>query len=146
MAHKLLQAGVTDIELMDDGFRDSVEEVENYTKTSKDLLIKGWPFEVKSRSLAFSGPDDWPSWAWPMFVDTVSSLDSKDDPPVGYIFVSQKTNAIMSASVSLKYLWQKQDKYDNARGIWDRFYCVRRGHVLNEQQTIEKLLRMPHRE
>lgn len=81
------------VSVEDDGIRDSIGQIARYTKTSGDLKIKGWPFEVKSRNVRFTTPDDFPYW--PMFVDTVKSFDQKSIKPKGYIFVSQPTGILM---------------------------------------------------
>lgn len=145
---KLIGAGIPakDFQLMDDGFRDNPGEIAKYTANSKDLLIKGWPFEVKSRNVYFTTPDDWPSNYWPMFLDTVKGFEAKVVKPVGYIFISQKNNALLGASMKNKSNWTRQKKFDRERQIWDEFYCLGRDDVFDETELIARLQKMPTRQ
>jgi hypothetical protein len=141
---KLIDAGIEDVQLLDDGFRKNVADIKRYTTNSKDLLIKGWPFEVKSRNVYFTDPDDWPANYWPMFLDTVAGFESKKAKPVGYIFISQKTGAMMAASTAKinRQKWDTQRRFDRERKIWDTFYSLNREDVISEDELITKLLAM----
>lgn len=144
VAERLRALGIEDVVCLDDGFRESVEDIHKFTKTSGDLKIKGWPFEVKSRTESFKTPKDWKFW--PMFVDTVGSYEQKKVKPVGYIFVSQETGRLMAVSTSTKSSWKRVERFDRKRQIQEMFYCVAEKHVLSEEQLIEKLKAMRTRE
>jgi hypothetical protein len=141
---RLVELGVdpADIQLLDDGFRDNPEQIASFSENSKDLLIKGWPFEVKSRNVSFTEPDDWPEIYWPMFLDTVRGFEAKKSKPVGYIFISQQTQKLMATSTARKPEWTKQKKFDRDRKIWDEFYCIDRDLVIDEEALTKKLLEM----
>ena len=139
---KLRDHGIEDIRQLDDGFRKNISEIKKYTANSKDLLIKGWPFEVKSRNVYFTSPDDWPEKFWPMFLDTVSGFESKKIKPVGYIFISQQTGALMAASTANRKGWEIQKRFDRERKITDNFYCLGRDDVIDEDELVAKLVKM----
>jgi len=141
VVEKLIAAGIADVEHEDAGFRKDISEIHKFTKSSGDLKIKGWPFEVKSRSENFQTPEDWRFW--PMFVDTVSSFDKKLVRPTGYIFVSQSTGALMGVSSKYKDKWTVVKKWDNKRKISEQFYCVSREYVIGETRLIERLKDLP---
>lgn len=141
VAEKLIAAGISDVVHEDSGFRKDITEIHKYTKTSGDLKIKGWPFEVKSRTEVFNTTDDWKYW--PMFVDTVSSFDRKTVQPRGYIFISQATGALMGVGVKSKEHWTITKKWDNKRKISEKFYCVDKTYVVNEQDLIKQLKDLP---
>lgn len=140
VAAKLSKHGIQ-VEVQDDGIRESVSQISGYTKTSGDLKIKGWPFEVKSRNLRFTKPFDFPHW--PMFIDTVQSYESKLIKPRGYIFVSQPTGALMGFSTKHIPECSKVSRFDRKRQIEDLFYCIDRRYVLSEDTLIERLKELP---
>ncbi len=137
VANKLKKAGIANVIHQNNGDEHIKSEVSKHTKYSTDLLINGWSFEVKSRSEVFTSPEDWRYW--PMFVDTVSSLDKKKFKPRGYIFVSQKTGALMSVGINSKEFWTTQKKWDSKRKISDTFYCVEKKYVTTEETLIKRL-------
>lgn len=141
VAEKLTKAGVSDVIHTDDGFRESVGEIAKFTKMSGDLKIKGWPFEVKSRTENFRSPADWRYW--PMFVDTLGSYEQKKVKPIGYIFVSQHTGALLAVSTHTRKHWKIREKFDHKRQISETFLCVAKEHVLDEAELIKKLVSMP---
>jgi hypothetical protein len=136
VAAKLAKHGIS-VTVEDDGIRESVGQISRYTKTSGDLKIKGWPFEVKSRNVEFTSPDDFPFW--PMFVDTVKSYDQKLIKPKGYIFVSQPTGALIGLTSKHQPSWSKVNKFDTERKIKDAFYCVDRKYTVGEDTLIQRL-------
>lgn len=141
---RLIAAGVKNVFFIDSGgFRKSLAEVSKHTKTSHDISINGWIFEVKSRDREkpFYTPDDWKHW--PLYVDTVSSFDKKLKKPKGYIFISQATEALMGTSVKYKDRWTIQKGWDNKRKIPDNFYCVSKEYVISEDKLIQKLKELP---
>lgn len=140
VAAKLKLHGLS-VEVQDDGIRESIDQISGFTKTSGDLKINGWPFEVKSRNVRFTEPFDFPHW--PMFVDTVQSYESKLVKPRGYIFVSQPTGALMGFSTKHIPECSKVAKFDRKRQIEDLFYCVDRRFVLREETLIERLKILP---
>lgn len=145
VVRKLKAAGI-EASAMNDGFRESVAEIPKFTRESFDLTVKGHRFEVKSRgkNYPFTGPDDW--HFWPMFIDTVASIDNKQPAPLGYIFVSQATLALMAVNCKTKAKWVVERKWDRQRAIMDDFYCARRAEVLNEEQLLQKLRELPAKE
>lgn len=140
VAAKLAKHGIP-VEIVDDGIRTSKGQIAAYTKSSGDLKIKGWPFEVKSRNVRFTSPDDFPHW--PMFVDTVKSYDQKLVKPKGYIFVSQPTGVLMGFTSKHIVNCSKEEKFDNKRQISDIFYCIERRFILSEATLIERLKELP---
>ena len=145
VAQKLGEHGITGVQLLDDGFRKNISEIGKFTASSKDLKIKGWSFEVKSRNVAFTSPEDWPVNFWPMFLDTVSGFEKKVIKPIGYIFISQQTGALMGASCRNRESWEIQRRFDRERKIYDNFYCLQKKDVIDEAALIEKLKAMPEK-
>lgn len=140
VASRLRANGVEDVVVLNDGFRNSTTEIEHFTRTSGDLKIKGWPFEVKSRSETFHCPSDW--HRWPMFVDTVSSFDQKAVKPGAYIFVSQTTGKLIAVDSKTRPQWTTVNAFDKKRQIRDTFYCVYLGLVLDEETLFKRLKAM----
>jgi hypothetical protein len=140
VAQRLIEAGVENVLHEDAGFRKSRGEIAKFTKTSGDLKIKGWPFEVKSRTESFMTPEDWRYW--PMFVDTVTSFDKKLVQPRGYIFISQITGALMGVSTTHKDKWTVVKKWDSKRRITENFYCVDKLYVVSEDKLIDGLKKL----
>jgi hypothetical protein len=139
VATHLRAQGVDPIVSYNDGFRASVAEIQRYTRESKDLLIRGHHFEVKSRAVQFTSPDDWPRNYWPMFLDTVDGLNAKNVEPTGYIFISQKTYAIMGVLLKSIKDWSIEKRFDNQRGFAENFYCIPRSCVLSEPELVQVL-------
>jgi len=138
--NKLKVYGVENItDTIDYSFRKDISESTKYSKNDKDILIEGRIFEIKSRDIKFTSPEDWPKSYWPMFLDTVKSFDQKIEKPVGYIFISQKTGALMATSVSKKNEWTTDKKWDHKRKIYDNFYFVDKKNVFDEKELVRKL-------
>lgn len=132
---KLAGYQILEVEQRDLKFKKDLSELPEFTKTQVDLRIKGWSFEVKSRSKDFMTPNDWQHW--PMFVDTVHGFDAKEEKPKAYIFISQGTGALMAAPVNYQDKWTKVKKFDRKRSIWEEFYCVDKKYVMDEKRLVE---------
>lgn len=100
-----------------------------------DMLVQGVPVEVKSRSVRFTSPTDYP---YPSaFIDTVSGYDAKPVKPVAYVLVSQVTGAMLCTPSDRVYShWGVELARDSVRGIRDRFYTCPRGYL----RTMDKLV------
>lgn len=139
VAQKLTDAGIPDVHHEDMGFRKDLSEIKFYSEETHDLWIKKWPFEVKSREVEFTEPDDWPMNLWPMMVDTVQSFSEKKIKPVGYIFISQITFKMMAVSLKSFRHWTTILRYDHKRGIKQEYYAVKKNHVISEADLIQRL-------
>lgn len=95
---------------------------------SLDLIVEGHRIEVKSRDLDFStDPRTFPYER--AFVDTVSSYDSHAVKPLAYVFVSQRTGAMLSTPgrhPDAVASWTQTRAFDHVRKIHDMFYLVGR--------------------
>lgn len=108
---------------------------------SEDLIVCGERIEVKSRDLVFtSDPKTFPYET--AFVDTVSSYDSHAVKPLAYVFVCQKTGAMLSTPgrhPDAVASWTKKRAYDHVRGIQDMFYLVGRDRLSSIDLLVDRL-------
>lgn len=145
IARILQKAGVESVKISDDdNFRDDIKASKNYSKNAKDLIIKGHSFEVKSRSIPFQFPSDWPKRLSPIYIDTVSSVESKKFKVAGYIFISQKTGRLMGLPYNTKHVWTKKKMRDAKRGLVDEFYAASPSHFDAEEKLIESLINLQY--
>jgi hypothetical protein len=109
-----------------------------------DLKVYGYTFEVKSRSVWFTHPLNFPFSD--IMIDTVSSVNGKPDAHM-YVCVSQRTSKLIALPVDMtRHLWRTIQRYDNTRGITDNFYTCDREHWKNEewlQWALAKAKRSP---
>jgi hypothetical protein len=95
---------------------ESEEQVAIFTALEKDILLdKGRTLEVKSRSIYFTGVDDYPFET--VFVDTVEGWEAKLSHPVAVAVVSQKSGGIVVVPVSTASLWSVRRVFDSKRGF-----------------------------
>lgn len=142
---KILQdEGISPIQIASDNFqfRENIGEAKKYAKNGKDLIIKGHNFEVKSRNIGFTSPQSWPRKCLPIHIDTVDSIDSKNFDVVGYIFISQRTGALIGISMSTKDQWEIHDGADNIRNFKEKFYSADPKYFYDEPTLIRSLKRM----
>jgi hypothetical protein len=113
------------VDLPEFALRESRKHIADFAD-ERDLTVAGHRIEVKSRDLHFTTfPVSFP-WARP-FVDTVNSYDYYKVKPIAYVFVSQKTGALLATrggQDECDEWWEKQEKYDKVRGIKDTFYVT----------------------
>jgi hypothetical protein len=130
-----------------DTFRDKIDNIGVYSRKARDIVIKGYNFEIKSRSIEFTTPDNWPKKLLPIHIDTVSSVDEKNFPVAGYIFISQKTGCLMGISYRSKEYWKKNKGRDNVRNLKDTFYSAPLRYFYGEAELLRKLQKMePNKE
>jgi len=99
--------------------RENVADRDRWIDT-KDILIERFPFEVKSRNVTFSSPEDFP---YPdIIVDTVRGYDAKVQKPLGYLYVSRETGCMMWTWGRTPESWEKRLAKDNVRNLVDLFY------------------------
>jgi len=93
----------------------------NYPE-DKDIVVGGdFVIEVKSRSLIFTEPDNFPFDT--AIVDTVRGWDQKDPEPKAVVIISQWTWKAVCINVeSSKHLWTTEHIHDSVRGIVDNTY------------------------
>ena len=94
--------------------RKSLDEIDYYTKKGKDVITRAGSLECKGRTVSFG----WEPSSFPFpdqFVDTVESFDSKEEMPVAYVMVSQKTKGIVVLPVSTREQWTKKFVYDKTK-------------------------------
>lgn len=81
-----------------------------------DITIGDHVVEVKSRNLSFTGPDDYPYDT--VFIETVSSYDSRARKPALYACVSQLTGATIGLDAAkTRDSWTICKKWDSVRKI-----------------------------
>lgn len=118
-------------------FRDKIENAGEYADL-EDILCEGRTFEVKSRSLRFTKPSDFPFET--ILVDTVRGWESKKTKPDAYICVSTVTGAMIVLSKSTQDKWVKSRRYDHTRGIRDWFYECHKSEWRGIKSLIRKML------
>ena len=93
-----------------------------FTAAEKDIILSnGDVLEVKSSSQIFT--EDPASWPMPrVIVDTYSGYNGKKKRPIAYIFISQKTKAMLAMSTEKPSRWVVERKYDRFRNKEDDFY------------------------
>ena len=147
VAKILRDAGIEPIVVPDgDNFRKSIDHSIKYARKSKDLIIKNYNFEVKSRSIEFTSPRDWPKKLKPIHIDTVSSVDSKKFPVAGYIFISQKTGYLMGIPCNTKRHWHVHKGIDRVRNLRDEFYSADTKFFDDEEVLISSLKNLTTKE
>lgn len=118
-------------------FRNKIENAVEYADL-EDILCEGRTFEVKSRSLRFTKPSDFPFET--ILVDTVRGLESKETKPDAYICVSTVTGAMIALSKSTQDKWVKSQRYDHTRGIRDWFYECHKSEWRGIKSLVRKML------
>jgi len=144
--------------LMAEGFRVQIPEIskrrsveERYAYADEvDLRVlltpRAVPLEVKSRRLAFTGPDDYPFAT--AFVDTVSGWNAKQAKPPFVILVSRKTpgGLVAVATENWEHDWVARRSGDGVRGFSDMRYEVARELLLPWSAVVEWLRREERRQ
>ena len=106
--------------------RKHISEAAKFAENEIDLLVgsenKKILFEVKSRNLYFTKPENYPFDT--AFVDTVSSWDQKRKKPAATILISQKTKSIVVVPSSSFSQWKEEKKRDRVRDIEDTWWTV----------------------
>jgi hypothetical protein len=139
---KLCNYGVGEIVAKNHGFRGDRKDIPWYTVLSDDATIKGWPWEFKSRDVAFTNQHNFPYEQ--IMVDTVRSFEEKAVRPVGYVCISQLTYMLIGLDVSTKSEWDVVKKHDRTRDIDDYFYVAPRACFLDEPTLVAKLRNTPY--
>jgi hypothetical protein len=93
--------------------------------------------DVKSRTLKFSGPGDYPYAT--AFVDTVSSWERKTHKPCAIVLVSQPTGGLAVIRASTRPQWTRSWRYDHDRRIWDWFFEVSCDELATFDQFVDWL-------
>lgn len=116
------------------------EEWANFTKSEKDIILSnGETLEVKSINQDFTAsPSSFPLRQ--IIVDTVSGFEGKDQKPIGYIFVSKKTGAMLALSTARRDKWWVENKYDRFRDKNDNFYFAAAGELRTMKSLILHLI------
>lgn len=116
--------------------RASIEEATEYLNQI-DLTIYGRVFEVKSRKLRFTSPDDFPYDD--IMVDTVRGYMGKDPGPAAYICVSQETGRMICLDCSTFPEWKQVSTRDRVRNIEDSFYEAPRS-LWRDERALRRML------
>ena len=115
--------------------------IEDFTKTDVDLLLgrdHPIPTEVKSRSLSFTSPEDFPYSTF--IVGTVASWADTEIPPEVVFYVSQPTQAILALNVSrTRDTWTVAPNEDRNRGISSQCYFCEKKHLRTFDIVVEWL-------
>lgn len=126
-----------DVSMPELEIRGSIKTAGRFRDTL-DLIVDGHRIEVKSRGVTFTSPSDWPYNRLPAFVDTVSKYDAHKEQPLAYVFVSQRTGAMVCTDgrERASKRWETIERKDTVRNIDERFYAVDRRHM----RTMDKLV------
>jgi hypothetical protein len=95
---------------------ETPEQIAAFTALEKDILLdKNRTLEVKSRSIYFTGVDDYPFET--VFVDTVEGWQAKQCKAVAVAVVSQRSGGIVIVPVSTESMWSTRSVFDSKRGF-----------------------------
>lgn len=111
-------------------FRDSISEIEDFSKFDKDVVLTNpsGHVEVKSRNLSFGSTFD--SYPYETaFVDTLDGWNKKEEKPLAVLLVSQKTSEILVIPTTSETSWGQETKYDRVRNIWETWITVHKTHL-----------------
>lgn len=120
-------------------WRKSVEDIKDHSD-SRDMTVAGQRIEVKSRNLLFNSI----AMTFPYeraFVDTVRSYDHYKEKPIAYVFVSQKTGAMLATIGREEAVesWEVVERFDEVRQITDKFYTVDRRKLTTMIPLVRRL-------
>ena len=101
-------------------FRESIEKIPTFLN-SKDMIANGQRIEVKSRTISFTSPNNFPYST--VLLDPPKKSDARKDV-FAYIIVSRSTGAMIWLPMSSKEQWKVERKFDSVRKFWDDFYSV----------------------
>ncbi len=140
VAMRLLKEGLV-VQASRFEFRNTRDDIEGFTRTDVDLVIgrkHPIPAEVKSRSLEFTSPEDFPYRTF--IVGTVGSWADTEIPPEIVIYVSQPTQAILALNVArTRDTWTVAPTEDRIRGITDQCYFCEKKHLRTFDQLVKWL-------
>ena len=117
-------------------------EREYMTRHEQDIIFD-WndeALEVKSSSRDFTSDCfNYPYQS--LFVDTVSSFESKIVKPLAYVFVSQKVKGLVCLSPKAKNHWRKVEAFDKQRQINELFYSASKDLLIPFDDLVDHLLK-----
>ena len=90
-------------------FRDSIEEISDFSKNDKDIVLTNptGHIEVKSRNLKFeSNPESYPYET--AFVDTLDGWNKKAEKPLAVVLVSQRTSELLVIPTTSEPYWGQE--------------------------------------
>jgi len=123
-------------------FRDSIEEISDFSKNDKDIVLTNptGHIEVKSRNLKFDvTPESYPYET--AFVDTLDGWNKKAEKPLAVVLVSQRTSELLVIPTTSEPYWGQETKYDNVRGIYDTWLTVHKTHLRPLSDLLDHLRR-----
>ena len=140
VAMRLLKEGIV-VQASRLEFRNTQDDIEDFTKTDVDLLLgrdHPIPAEVKSRSLKFTSPEDFPYSTF--IVGTIASWVYTEIPPEIVFYVSQPTQAILALNVArTQDTWTVAHTEDKKRGITSQCYFCETRHLRSFDKVVEWL-------
>ena len=97
-------------------FRDSVEHIQQYTENQTDLIVEGFiNVEVKSRTVKFTSPEDYP------FADAaleaVRVFEAKKKRPDLYVLHSRVTDRFLVVDARTSDQWVRRSMFDPRRKV-----------------------------
>ncbi|WP_155298964.1 hypothetical protein [Deinococcus kurensis] len=119
-------------------FRDHPDQISDFTKNQTDLIVSGYlNVEVKSRTVEFTSPEDYP------FADAAIEakrvFESKLKRPDLYVIHSRPTGALVIADARQADQWVVRPMRDRARDVTrDTYFAPKR--VLKHERYMEGFL------
>ena len=140
VALQLLKAGLA-VEVPELQIRPSQDEINGFTDVG-DVIVhlpgRRVVLEVKSRSIVFTGVQDYP---YPTaFVDRVNTWQRKQcHRPAEVLLVSQQTGAIIGISAKTEDRWMVENRHDNVREYDRAYYMASKGLLYGFAEIVDLL-------
>ena len=135
-----------EVEVAEYRFRDSIDQIDAFTKYERDLWLPKieQSIEVKSRSFPFTGWADFPHTD--IIVDTLQSYEAKSPPPLAYVIVSQVTGGMIVIPGASRHTWIAKQLVDKQRGVANTFLLASKSSCVSMQWLISaiKLFEFAH--
>lgn len=113
------------------------EKSDDFSEQADITLDTGIVLEVKSRSIKFSTPQDYPYKT--AFVCAVKRWDKRRLRPHATLLMSEKTGAVLVVPTSTEKHWTQETIFDRHRGHPETCYSVAKSHLKTWEWYLEAL-------
>lgn len=119
--------------------RESLQDAARF-QGEYDLRVNGLPVDVKSRSLRFRGPEDYPFET--AIVDTADGWQAKPHKPSAVILFSQPLGGMAVVPVSSQDSWVHTERFDSVRRINVSLYEIHKSRLASVEQFARWITRV----